>query len=361
VRYRLGHRFDDRFSAIGPRIGFVGIHSGGRKEQPVSQNETLGRLFQQSGYRIRRASSIKNPALRTAHQIVSILLWRRVDLLVIAVFSGTSFWIAELATRLGRLTGKRMVLFLHGGNLPIFGPEHRVWVERVFDRADLVLAPSEFLAETFREWGVDVRVIPNVLAIENYDYTVRTEPRPNLLWMRTFHEHYDPTMAVRVFARVLEKFPEAKMTMGGADHGLLEATRAEARRLGVDSQIQFPGYMLAEAKRRAFAENDIFLNTNVVDNMPVSLLEACASGLVPVATAVGGIPALVTDGHDGVLVESGDDEAMAQAVCDLLSNSDRYSATSAAARALAEKSSWPQVRERWEEELSLLLPGVASP
>lgn len=361
MRFRFGNRFDDRFAAIGPRVAFVGIHSGGRKEQPVSQNETLGRLFKQSGYRIRRASSIKNPALRTAHQIISLILWRRVDLLVIAIFSSRSFWIAEFATRLGALTGKRMILFLHGGNLPVFGPENRAWVERVFHRADRVLAPSEFLAETFREWGIDVRVIPNVLAIESYEYSPRTEAGPNLLWMRTFHEHYDPKMAVRVFARVVEKYPDARMTMGGADHGLLEETRNEARRLGVDDQIQFPGYMLAPAKRRAFAENDIFLNTNVVDNMPVSLLEAAASGLVPVATAVGGIPALITNGLNGVLVAAGDDEAMAVEVCQLLADSGRYAALSAAARELAERSSWPQVKGLWEEQIALLLPGVAHP
>ena len=114
-------------------LGFVGIHAGSRTDQPVSQNETLSRLFEESGYRVRRSSAVKQPALRTAHQILSILSWRRVDLLVIAVFSGRSFWIAEIATRLGRLTGKRMVLFLHGGNLPVFGPEHRRWVERVFE------------------------------------------------------------------------------------------------------------------------------------------------------------------------------------------------------------------------------------
>jgi len=357
----VGHRFDDRFSGVGPRIGFVGIHSGGRKEQAVSQNETLGRLFQQSGYRVRRSSSLKNPALRTAHQIVSILLWRRVDLLVIAVFSGRSFWISELATRLGALTGKRMVLFLHGGNLPVFGPEHREWVERVFERADLVLAPSDFLADSFCEWGIDIGVIPNVLAIENYEYRVRTEAQPNLLWMRTFHEHYDPTMAVRVFSHVVKKYPLATMTMGGADHGLLEATRAEAVRLGVDSRIQFPGYMLDEAKRVAFAKSDIFLNTNVVDNMPVSLIEACASGLAPVATAVGGIPALVTDGQDGLLVPAGDDQAMADAVCQLLEDASLYAAISAAARKLAERSSWPHVKDKWEQEITLMLPGAAVP
>ena len=342
-------------------IGFVGIHAGRRRVQPVSQNETLARLFEKTGYGVRRSSSIRSPAWRTVHQIASLLSWRHVNVLVVAVFSGRSFWIAEIATRLGRLRGKPMVLFLHGGNLPVFGPEHREWVERVFDRADLVLAPSEFLAEAFRSWGLDVRVIPNVLAIENYEYRVRTEARPRLLWMRTFHDHYDPTMAVRVLARVLERHPDARMTMGGADHGLLDSTRTEAERLGVADRIDFPGYMLADGKRRAFADHDLFLNTNIIDNMPVSLLETCAAGLVPVATAVGGIPALVADGEDGLLVPAGDDRAMADAVMQLLSDPDRFARMSAAARRLAERSSWPQVRRRWEQELSLVLPGAEFP
>jgi len=344
-----------------PLLGFIGIHSGGRKNQPVSQNETLAGLFEKSGYRVRRSSAIKRPAVRTAHQILSILSWRSVDVLVIAVFSGRSFWIAEFATRLGRLTGKRMVLFLHGGNLPVFGPEHRNWVERVFARADLVLAPSAFLADAFRSWGIDVRVIPNVLAIERYEYVERTAARPALLWMRTFHEHYDPLMAVRVLERVARVHPDVTMTMAGADHGLFDATIAESEKRGVRDRISFPGYMLAESKRLAFAEHDIFLNTNVVDNMPVSVLEAAASGLVPVATAVGGIPSLLSDGEDSLMVPAEDDEAMAAAVLRLLDAPAVYAPMSIRSRALAERSSWPQVRGLWEEELSLLLPDMRTP
>ncbi len=348
---RATRREDD-----GPTIGFVGIHAGRRTDQPVSQNETLARLFAESGYRVRRSSAMKHPALRTAHQILSILCWRKVDLLVVAVFSGRSFWIAELATRLGQLTGKRLVLFLHGGNLPVFGPEHRTWVERVLTRADLVLAPSDFLATTFREWGLDVHVIPNVLDIEKYHYEPRTAARPSILWMRTFHEHYAPEMAVRVLASVSEKFPTCTMTMAGADQGLLQQTKAEASRLGLEDRIDFPGYILLDQKRAMLAAHDIYLNTNIVDNMPVSLLEAAASGLVPVATAVGGIPALVDDGRNGVLVASGDVEAMSSEVVRLLSDDLRFAELSRGARALAEQSSWTQVLARWEDELTLLLP-----
>jgi glycosyltransferase involved in cell wall biosynthesis len=344
-----------------PVLGFVGIHSGGRPNQAVSQNETLAALFTAAGYKVRQASAIRRPAFRTAHQILALLSWREVDVIVVAVFSGRSFWIADFSSLLGRLTGKRVVLFLHGGNLPVFGPEHRRWVQRVFTRADLILAPSEYLGETFRAWGYDVRIVPNVLAIERYEYRQRTDPAPNLLWMRTFHEHYDPQMAVRVFARIVERHPGATMTMAGADHGSFADTRREAQRLGVVDRITFPGYMSADEKRAAFASHDVYLNTNIVDNMPVSLLEAAASGLIPVATAVGGIPFLLTDGQDGVLVPPRDDERMAHEVLELLADPQRFARMSASARHLAERSAWPEVRKLWTRELAFVVPTRSVP
>jgi len=343
-----------------PVIGFVGIHSNGRPDMPVSQNETLAMLFGASGYRIRRTSAVRRPSLRTAHQILSILSWRSVDVMVVAVFSGPSFWIADFSSFLGKLTGKRVVLFLHGGKLPEFGPAHRRRVERTLQRADLVLAPSDFLASSFHAWGLDVRVVPNVLSLDRYDHRHRTSAEPRLLWMRTFFEHYDPLMAVRVLARVAAEVPDVRMTMAGADQGLLAATKAEAERLGVLDRIEFPGYIGAEEKRRAMAEHDIFLNTNVVDNTPVSVLEAAASGLVPVATAVGGVPKLLTDDVDSILVDSGDDEAMAAAVLRLLADPDLVSRLSAGARRVAEASGWEAVRRRWEAQLALLLPRSGS-
>jgi glycosyltransferase involved in cell wall biosynthesis len=342
-----------------PRFGFLGIHAGRRTDQPVSQNEILSRLFESVGYQVVRASAVKRPITRTAHQILSLLRWRRLDVTVIAVFSGPSFFIAEFGSFLARhVVRSKVVLFLHGGNLGVFSADHPARVRRAFARADLVLAPSEFLARTFRDAGFDVRVIPNVLALERYRYVERASARPQLMWMRTFHEHYDPLMAVDVLARVAEVHADATLTMGGADHGLLEATRARAVELGVLDRITFAGYLDAAAKADAFASHDVFLNTNRVDNMPVSVLEAAASGLVPVATAVGGIPSLLTDDHDSRLVPAGDVEAMVAAVLDLLADDERYARLSRGARALAERSGWPAVHQRWVEELAPLLPDV---
>lgn len=343
-----------------PVLGFIGIHAGKRTDQPVSQNETLATLFESVGYRVVRASAVKRPALRTLDQIWSLLTWRKVDAVVIAVFSGQSFWIADFASCIARCIGhSKVIMFMHGGNLGVFGPEHRRWVTRVFDRADLLLAPSDFLADAFRDWGYDVKVIPNVLSIQTYRYDRRTEARPSLLWMRTFHEHYDPLLAVDVLARVVAVHPEATMTMGGADHGLLQATKDRAAELGVADRITFAGYLDSTTKAQAFADHDIFLNTNVVDNMPVSVLEAAASGLVPVATAVGGIPALLTDGVNARLVPARDPDAMADAVLGLLADPAAYAELAVGARALAMRSGWPAVYARWRDELHELLPDLA--
>ena len=338
-------------------LGFIGIHAGGRPGQPPGQDEALAARFAEEGHRVRSASTLRNPVLRSMHHAAALLTWR-VDLVVVAVFSGRSFLMAELATSLAGLRGVPVVLFLHGGNLPNFAPAHRERVERVLRRAERVLAPSGYLASTFQEWGYDVGVIPNLVEIEQGEPVVRTDPRPHLLWMRTFHPDYDPIAAVRTFAEVQRHLPEAHLTMAGADHGSLAATRAEVRRLGLDGSVTFAGYLDAAGKRSAFASNDVFLNTNVVDNMPVSVLEAASAGLVPVATAIGGLPALLDGGRHGILVPPGDPVAMGRAVMELLGDPARYRALSASARALAERSSWPEVRARWNEEMALVLPGT---
>jgi len=346
-----------------PILGFVGIHAGRRTDQPVSQNETLALLFESLGYRVRRTSAIKNQLFRTLHQLFAItFLWRDVDVVVIAVFSGKAFTMADFASLLSRRIGhKKVIMFMHGGNLPVYGPANRRRVERVFNRADRLLAPSEFIAKAFRPWGYDITVIPNVLNLTRYPYVERTQARPALLWMRTFHEHYDPLLAVEVLARVAEEHPDVTLDMGGSDHGLLAATEQRATALGVVDRITFGGYLDFEAKLAAFARNDLFLNTNVVDNMPVSVLEASACGLVPVATDVGGIPDLLTDGVNSLLVPARDVDAMSDAVLGLLADPARYAELSRNARLLAERSSWTAVRPLWRDEIQALCPDLSVP
>jgi glycosyltransferase involved in cell wall biosynthesis len=73
---------------------------------------------------------------------------------------------------------------------------------------------------------------------------------------------------------------------------------------------------------------------------------------------VGGIPALLTDDVDSILVAAGDVDSMATAVLELIADPERYARLARGARAMAERSGWPAVHQRWIEELTPLLPSV---
>jgi glycosyltransferase involved in cell wall biosynthesis len=156
-------------------------------------------------------------------------------------------------------------------------------------------------------------------------------------------------MAVRVLARLRAKIPNATLVMAGKDKGIEQEVRRLARDLDVSESVRFVGFLDKTGKKNVGAAAEIYLNTNRVDNMPVSVVEACAMGLPVVATAVGGIPDLLSHCETAMLVPDEDDEAMVQAIQSLLSNPDLAGRLSANGRRLAERSSWDQVLPQWEK------------
>src|SRR5262245_56483075 len=136
--------------------------------------------------------------------------------------------------------------------------------------------------------------------------------------------------------------------MAGQDKGLEFEIRRLAEELGLNGAVHFPGFLDMAAKVKEGDAADIYINTNHVDNMPVTVVEACAMGLPVVATAVGGVPDLLTDGETGLLVPDNDDQAMTAAIQRLLNDPALAMRLSTNGRLLAERSSWEQVRPLWE-------------
>ncbi|HMJ09101.1 MAG TPA: glycosyltransferase family 4 protein, partial [Pyrinomonadaceae bacterium] len=273
------------------------------------------------------------------------------------VYSGLYMVLADTASRLCKLFGIRLIAVLHGGNLPEFVKRFPRWSCGVLGRADMITAPSGFLASKIGG-EFEIRVIPNVLDIGPYTFRLRKNICPKLIWMRSFHSLYNPHMALQVLECLQRSFPDASLVMAGVDKGMepeLKTTAAEK-----NLNVRFPGFLSAEAKLKEFADADIYINTTRIDNMPVSVLEACAMGLPVVATNVGGIPYLLSDGENALLVENENAGQMAAAIERLLVDPELVETLSANGRILAERSGWPTVRGLWETAFADVMPEPAA-
>jgi len=167
-----------------------------------------------------------------------------------------------------------------------------------------------------QDYRSDLILIPNAIEISNYSFVERNTPRPDLIWLRAFHEIYHPEMAIEVLQRLQNQFPEVKLTMIGPDKGdgSFQKTQELVDDLNLRSSVSFSGGVSKSDVPIWLNKGDIFLNTTNFDNTPVSVMEAMACGICVVSTNVGGIPFLVEDGVDALLVPPNDPDAMAAAV-----------------------------------------------
>lgn len=311
--------------------------------------EDLAERLAAAGVTVRSSSRIFFRPARLADMVLAALGARgQYRIAVVDVYSGQAFLWADAAARAAQAAGKKLVLALHGGRLPEFAEKHSARVATLLQRADAVVAPSAYLRNALSRFRPDIRLLPNAIDPAAYPFRVRRAAVPKLVWLRSFHEMYDPELAVRVLVELRRTHPAATLAMYGVDKdGSLGRTRAQAERLGVAEAVRFGGVVPKERVGEVLAEADIFLNTTRVDNMPVSVIEAMACGLCVVSTNAGGVPYLVNHGADGLLVKPENAAEMADAVRSILANAELSARLSAGARARAEQFSWHRVLPQW--------------
>jgi glycosyltransferase involved in cell wall biosynthesis len=340
--------------ADSPRVLIVGnfLSSAGR---PRGVCEDLAERLLSAGWQTVTTSTRSGRVRRLLDMISTV--WREranYDVAQVDVYSGKSFIWAELVCTLLLLLAKPYVLTLHGGNLPRFSRRWPRRVRRLLRSAVFVSCPSPFLAEQLKRFRDDIIVIPNGLVIAQYDFWPRINARPVLVWLRAFHRIYNPSLALRAVARLAREFPAIRLTMIGPDKGdgSFQKARETAETERVVERVSFPGVIPKSQVGDWLKGHDIFLNTTNVDNAPVSVLEAMACGLCVVSTDAGGVPDLVRDGEDALLVPPDDPDAMAAAVRRILTEPHLAEKLSRNARARAKRHDWSAVLPCWVELLT---------
>ena len=106
---------------------------------------------------------------------------------------------------------------------------------------------------------------------------------------------------------------------GGPDRASLEA---DAQRRGLNGAVVFEGPVNPDQIRAIYDEADAFAMASFAEGIPVVLMEAMAMEIPCVATFITGIPELIRDGLDGLLIAPSDDAALADAIGRLMDDTE---------------------------------------
>lgn len=257
---------------------------------------------------------------------------------------------AAPALRAAKRAGVPSVLNYRGGEAESFFSHSFGRVEKTLRLASVVAVPSSYLAGVFDRFGVATAIVPNVIDLERFHPESR--PRntngsgPRVLIARHLEAIYDVETGIRAFKLLRERFPGAVLDVAGTgpEAGKLARLTAE---LGIEGSVRFLGRVPNEEMPALYRASDLALNPSLVDNMPISILEALASGVPVVSTRVGGVPALVEDGKEAALVSPRDPVEMASALTRLWSDAKGRDGLREAGLKRARSYGWESVRGEW--------------
>ena len=195
-------------------------------------------------------------------------------------------------------------------------------------------------------------ILANPIDVDQLPATRReTDARYDLLWVGRFTEEKRPLLFVDVVSVLRDRDPSVRAVMLG-DGPMLSAARRRIAARDLQDTFHTPGWV--DDPIPWYADADLFVLTSKRDALPLTLVEAMASGTVPVAPPVGNVSDLLVDDWNGVLVEPATAEGFATVIEGLLGDSVRRKRLGRNARGVRDRFSSRAATEDWRYVTSIL-------
>jgi glycosyltransferase involved in cell wall biosynthesis len=260
-----------------------------------------------------------------------------------------------LAYAVHRLTGVPYVLTAHLGDVPGGVPEQTAGLFRLIEpltrpiwrRAATVTAVSTFVAELAeRAYSRKAEVVLNGITLGPRP-EIRVHTPPRLLMVGRLSTQKNPVLAMRALALVRDLPWEFHVIGDGPFRAEMERL---ARELGIESRVQFLGWLDSASVAAEMRDADALLMTSLSEGLPMAVIEALDRGLAVISSRIGGVSDVVEDGVNGALCEL-TPESFAAALRPILSNPEKLHAMREASSARAEKFELSRSLDAYEQLL----------
>ena len=253
-------------------------------------------------------------------------------------------------TALARMKAKHVI------SAPVFRTIHHIddFAEPrlyEFEKRAVANADHRFVVSRYwqgvlkREYGYDSIVTYNGIDPSDFaDLPTRSSNKPTILFVGGLEPRKGLEYLVHAMEMIVEKLPEtrliavAKTGFRGTDEW--DWFRTLGDRLGLEEHLDFHESVSQDKLLEFYSECDVLALPSKTEGWGLSLMEAMACGKPVVASRVGGVPELVRDGIDGILVEPGDVRGLAEALIRLLTDSSLRREMGLAGQSRISEFSW---------------------
>lgn len=308
------------------------------------QVELLQRKLRDEGHAVdvfsTKATALKRLFMKPKLRRVSI----NYDLIHVHCCSGWGFLPAVLGISVAKQLNKRVVVTYHGGGGEAFFDRHPGLVQRYLTKTDANIVLSGFLAKVFKKHQLPFTIIPNIVELDSSQFKQREIIHPRYICVRAHEPLYNIPCVLRAFRLVCEKHPEASLVLvgNGSEHDrLMQLTE----RMGLKN-VTYTGRVDNCDIYRYLDQADVMLSAPVIDNMPVSLLEAMNAGLLVISSKVGGVPYMIEDKINGLLFESNHEEDLADRMLWTIQHQAEVKSMIAQGRHSVRKYQWKQIKDK---------------
>lgn len=248
-------------------------------------------------------------------------LLKKADIVHVNVASDSSLLRKSVFIKTAYKRGKRIIIHQHGGDILNYyenaSASKKRYIDHIFNMAEKLLVLSPVYAEFFSHLVEPDRIVlmPNRIRIEAECEDALTRDK-SFLFLGRICKSKGVSELLKAFDAIHTEYPKVTLRIGGIFEDKEYKQELEARK----EYVKYLGWISGEAKKEALLRSYAFVLPTYFEGQGLAILEAMSYGIPAVASNVGGIPMMIKDMENGLLVEPENAEALATKIKRLIDN-----------------------------------------
>ena len=237
------------------------------------------------------------------------------DIIHIHMASRMSTYRKGIYVRIGKFLRKKVVIHIHGAEYKIFYGEEankkqQKYVTKTLSLADKIIVLSEEWKDYFETLTDKNKIIVLYNAIIIPNNFTKDLNNKNILFLGRIGKRKGIYDLLEVIKELSKKYSDIKLYVGG--DGEVNQLKEFIKKLNLESIVEYIGWTSGEKKDMYLKKSSIYILPSYNEGMPMSVLEGMAYKNVTISTYVGGIPKVINDSYNGLLINPGDKEKLSE-------------------------------------------------